>query len=287
LSDYPIASQTSSSPGLQGEAIARQPVDDRYANQQGRMTSDVIFVGIAMFHVPTVFILGAGASWHYGYPTGEELVKMVVERAKAAERYFSSLFNTMTGLMDDFPLYIREQRPSNVSEARHLLQVAANDAKELASRLRQVNPLVIDYFLGQNPSLQRMGTLLIAWIILECEAAYHKVGANINRRKLQANSPNPTTRFIYSDDELKLFKDDWYRFIIHKLVMGYTKPPELLSNEVTFITFNYDVSLERSLYNGLRSIEFLNPPDREWVDMFLGSNRIIPVPELIESRDLR
>jgi hypothetical protein len=32
-----------------------------------------------MFRVPTVFILGAGASWHYGYPTGEDLVKMVIE----------------------------------------------------------------------------------------------------------------------------------------------------------------------------------------------------------------
>jgi hypothetical protein len=39
-----------------------------------------------MFHVPTVFILGAGASWHYGYPTGEDLVKMVIERADAAAR---------------------------------------------------------------------------------------------------------------------------------------------------------------------------------------------------------
>lgn len=29
-----------------------------------------------MFRVPTVFILGAGASWHDGYPTGEELVNM-------------------------------------------------------------------------------------------------------------------------------------------------------------------------------------------------------------------
>jgi hypothetical protein len=26
-------------------------------------------------HYPAVFILGAGASWHYGYPTGEETVK--------------------------------------------------------------------------------------------------------------------------------------------------------------------------------------------------------------------
>jgi hypothetical protein len=29
----------------------------------------------------TVFILGAGASWHYGYPTGEKLIKLVANKA--------------------------------------------------------------------------------------------------------------------------------------------------------------------------------------------------------------
>jgi hypothetical protein len=36
----------------------------------------------------TVFILGAGASWHYGYPTGEDLVKMVMAKAALAGRFF-------------------------------------------------------------------------------------------------------------------------------------------------------------------------------------------------------
>jgi hypothetical protein len=30
-----------------------------------------------MIEKSTVFVLGAGASWHYGYPTGEELVQQV------------------------------------------------------------------------------------------------------------------------------------------------------------------------------------------------------------------
>lgn len=34
-----------------------------------------------MFDRPTVFILGAGASWHYGYPTGEKLVGDVMKEA--------------------------------------------------------------------------------------------------------------------------------------------------------------------------------------------------------------
>ena len=35
-----------------------------------------------MFKKKTLFVLGAGASWHYGYPTGEELVVEVQALAK-------------------------------------------------------------------------------------------------------------------------------------------------------------------------------------------------------------
>jgi hypothetical protein len=41
-----------------------------------------------MFRKDTVFILGAGASWHYGYPTGEELIKEVIAKTGIAEDYF-------------------------------------------------------------------------------------------------------------------------------------------------------------------------------------------------------
>jgi hypothetical protein len=43
---------------------------------------------------PTVFILGAGASWHYGYPTGEKLVQKVIEKAKCASTYFRHSMTT-------------------------------------------------------------------------------------------------------------------------------------------------------------------------------------------------
>jgi len=35
----------------------------------------------------TVFILGAGASWRYGYPTGDTLAAKVIEKAAIAGRY--------------------------------------------------------------------------------------------------------------------------------------------------------------------------------------------------------
>ncbi len=44
-----------------------------------------------MFVNKTVFILGAGASWHYGYPTGEDLVTAVIEKADYAAEGFNLL----------------------------------------------------------------------------------------------------------------------------------------------------------------------------------------------------
>jgi hypothetical protein len=47
-----------------------------------------------MFTERTVFVFGAGASWHYGYPTGEELVKKVRQKAKFASQFFENSMTT-------------------------------------------------------------------------------------------------------------------------------------------------------------------------------------------------
>jgi len=129
---------------------------------------------------------------------------------------------------------------------------------------------VIDYFLGQNPTLQQIGTLLIAWVILECEAEYLSQGGNINRRLIASNSPKANDRVHATGMELSKYKDDWCRFLIHKLAIPCVNSADLLKNQVRFVTFNYDVSLERALYKGLSSIEQFTEND---INSFL-SNRI-------------
>jgi hypothetical protein len=111
-----------------------------------------------MFTSETVFILGAGASWHYGYPTGEGLVKKVVQKAT----YLSSYFEFSAQMQSNFrPTFVIDNAPVNVSIKEQWL-AALQDCERLKSGLEQVNPLVIDYFLGWNPRLQRIGRLLIA-----------------------------------------------------------------------------------------------------------------------------
>jgi hypothetical protein len=93
---------------------------------------------------------------------------------------------------------------------------------------------------------------------------------NINRLKLLQNSPIKSDRADPNNVDLTRYKDDWYRFIIHKLVMNCTESADLLKNDVRFITFNYDVSLEQALYKGLSSIELL---ERDDINNFWRSDR--------------
>jgi hypothetical protein len=94
-----------------------------------------------------------------------------------------------------------------------------------------VNGVIIDHFLAWNDTLRPIGKLMIAAAILECEAMWLRVRKNQNRRHSGSVAPVE-------------YHDDWYRFIIHKLVYGCVSSADLLENNVRFITFNYDTSLE-------------------------------------------
>ena len=61
---------------------------------------------------------------------------------------------------------------------------AINECDDLITRLATVDPLVIDYFPGQNPHLGDIGKFFIAWVLLEYEAVFIEYGINNNRREL-------------------------------------------------------------------------------------------------------
>lgn len=128
-----------------------------------------------MFDTPTAFILGAGASWHYGYPTGENLVKDII---KAATQLVSIIDDgnsrgiKFTGIHDS--LYLKEKLLGG-RDVNQAYEKFYADCKNLAQRLKQINPPVIDYFLGENEDLRDIGKLLISWVILECESKYDRL----------------------------------------------------------------------------------------------------------------
>jgi hypothetical protein len=135
-----------------------------------------------MFANKTVFILGAGASWHYGYPTGEDLIKNVIAKARIAVEYFTSVSKNpgLKGIRSR-PKYIARNSPGSLSYSTITewqtewwteWKCAIDECTDLINRLTAVDPLVIDYFLGQNPHLGDIGKFSIAWVLLECEAVF-------------------------------------------------------------------------------------------------------------------
>src|SRR5664279_2834055 len=137
---------------------------------------------------------------------------------------------------------------------------AMQETAKLRIGLEQVNPLVIDYYLGWNSDVQKIGRLLIAWVILECEQLSKH--SNINRYP-KSNSTVNTTKYY----------DDWVRFIIHQIAIHCKESSDLLQNRVSFVTFNYDVSLETKLRNGLDHIQLFSKDD---ISKFL-SGRVIHI----------
>ncbi|HXX83805.1 MAG TPA: hypothetical protein VEN29_07445, partial [Casimicrobiaceae bacterium] len=123
----------------------------------------------------------------------------------------------------------------SITELSVKWRMAASECRELSERLRLAYPPVIDYFLGGNPDLVEVGKFMIAWVIMDCE--HDNIANKHNQNDLDLSH-----------------KHNWYRFILNKMLSGaYADPRRVLGNDVTFVTFNYDVSLERYLYMGLNS----------------------------------
>jgi hypothetical protein len=231
--------------------------------------------GAKMFVNKTVFVLGAGASWHYGYPTGEELTKKVMAKALIAEDYFRRAgSNTLADMITQRPLYLVRNEPSGTAaggldQMKKQWDAAASECKHLRTRLQTVDPLVIDYFLGQNSDLRDIGKLLIAWVLLEAEARSKPGQGNFNRLELADRRGESGPRALMEPD-------NWYRFIMHKLVTSCPDAASLLKNNVTFVIFNYDVSLEYRLHRGLTAISQFGD-DESVIDRFFAMHRFIHI----------
>lgn len=214
-----------------------------------------------MFRKDTAIVTGAGASWHYGYPTGEQLVADVIASTKLFQRYCQTRLE-MGVHMDHMPRFVAAKLKHNPHAHRPAWEMTIAECAELINRLNYVAPVVIDYFLGWNEPLHEIGRMMIAGALLRREA--HGAGKNnYNRWLLHVESGagglHEETFPYYRHN------DNWLRYVIHQLLLDCRKSEDLLENKLKFITFNYDRSLERNLRKALQSINFLK---QEHIDQF-------------------
>lgn len=202
-----------------------------------------------MFKQQTVLILGAGASCHYGYPTGEQLILKVCKLADSWEKEIKSINGSGHSLnkQDDlFPLLNLPKTPLHDSHAACAKQKDLLEKLEaLISKLKSLDPINIDTFLRDNPQLREIGKILIASVLLGCEKDSIEVPHNDHKEKAKGDKDSGE-------------RDNWYRFLVHALA-GAGSKKELLEiaahSKLIIITFNYDVSLEYHLYRALSTIE--------------------------------
>ncbi len=224
-----------------------------------------------MFKNPTVFVLGAGASWHYGYPTGERLIERMEDMAEAFSRFYRMIMLAPTlGIKLPGSLITEQRLICEPSEIVGVASSAKAECEMFAERLRTVRPLVIDYFLEWNESLREIGKVLIAASILECEAKFKSTGQNANRTQDDISQHQHARH------------DDWIRFLVHKLAYDCKSSNDLLKNKVSFVTFNYDSSLESRLQESLNAIDIFGPNE---IEQFLAPPRIVHVYGSIPQTD--
>lgn len=165
-------------------------------------------------------ILGAGASVPYGYPTGAGLIQQIVGVLdwKVLDRN-----NTLA------PLKLVALRSNQFTN----FHIAIAD---FCFAVRRNNPTNIDSFLRDNPSLEKIGRTLIAYLIRISE--YNDYGYIVP----------PDNQF-----------NPWYHVLFDAMVSR--TPPEKIpeSQQLRIVTFNYDVSLEYYLAKALLDNERTRP----------------------------
>jgi hypothetical protein len=158
-----------------------------------------------MFKGRTVFILGAGASKPYEFPTGYELVTDIVKNFTIPEKI---------GLL-------------HRSMEKFLVERKTDLVGNFEKSLSKAMPNSIDDYLEYHPEYLEVGKAAIALALIP----YEKEATLFNRNQ----------------------SVDWYSMIVEVL----RKDIESLQNKkISFVTFNYDRSLDHYLFTQLR--EFLN-----------------------------
>jgi hypothetical protein len=148
--------------------------------------------------LPTVLVLGAGASADYGFPSGRSLLLQICKSLDA---------------------------PNDVGIKETLLDLGfgRNEIGPFAVELRFSMQPSVDAFLENRPEYVAIGKAALAGSLIPCE----------------------NLRILFDRSKLA-----WYEYLFNQ--MG-TSIDEFKSNQISFVTFNYDRSLEYFLYTALES----------------------------------
>jgi hypothetical protein len=153
-----------------------------------------------MITTRTVFVLGAGASMPYGFPSGADLRHGICTLCDNPGSKFSLA-------------------------AADVLGVSADEVRDFGVALRTSMQPSIDSFLARRGDLAAVGKLAIAYEICRREKPEHVTSGGDG--------------------------DDWYLELWRAMTADALAPRQVVEDQVRFVTFNYDRSLEQLFHGGL------------------------------------
>lgn len=174
----------------------------------------------------TVFVLGAGASCPYGYPSGAHLREHI-----CLSRGHAKLTELAQALKND-------GLPS-VGQFKKTFENSTTKS--------------IDLFIARNPKLAPVGKYVIAFEIFKAEGkSQFRERAKRTQDQYKQSNLNGERYLLRRDFQ----GDDWYSYLFGRVTEGIVVKdllPDFSDDKVSFVTFNYDRSLEYFLYESFRN----------------------------------
>ena len=167
-----------------------------------------------MIEKRTVFVLGAGASCPYGFPTARGL------RAQIIDHYVGQRKQCVVEL----------ESGSSDKHVVLLLDSAKKEAQDFVSTFDESSTESVDLFLSRHPEFAKTGKTAICLNILFAEKE---------------------SKFR---EQVEKQEHDWYFYLYSRLTRHLIQPDglrEFGKSNIAFVTFNYDRSLEYFLFNSL------------------------------------
>jgi hypothetical protein len=183
----------------------------------------------------TVFILGAGASCPYGYPSAAHLREHIC---------------------------LSRSHPKQNELVQAVQKDGLQSVDDFKKTFENSSTKSIDVFMARNPKLAPVGKYVIGFEIFKAEGkSQFRERAKRTQEQYKQWEPEGERYLLRKDFQ----GDDWYLYLFNRLTSGLTKPdvlPEFSDSKIAFITFNYDRSLEYFLYESFRN-SFTEVPEAE------------------------
>lgn len=184
-----------------------------------------------MITVPTVIILGAGASKPYGYPTGKDLRLQICKESVGTKSFHEKINDG---------------------------SIPPSEGIKFTKVFFKSDTRSIDLFLSRNRIFSDIGKIAIVHRILEAEK-----------------------QSKFHEDIGKIYQEqNWYSYLFHRMTNELIMPDDYKKfgdNKISFITFNYDRSLEQFLYESIQNSFYESTQEKSGYDILIKQLKRIPI----------